>query len=355
MFNYMNLILIAMLLVSCVPVADTNKSKLKFLSKEAKEAIQAEKIAKKKADANMPGPDKDSSVVKMNSAELKVAVRKILDANCLSCHGDGKSFQSIANLAPSIEMIEKDSSLVSPLGYTKSNLYQQITNGSMKVYLKNPNDAYIIKDWIISLTAPAENVPVVLPVETPSAGETQAPLITKFSPDGTNFEMGTTSVKLDIITDESSICRYSLSDANLDYNQMTKFSATGDKSHSHTLSKLKAGKYSYSIKCMDVAKNVSLSKEIGFSIQDVVVVGMVTQQELRASVKKIIDSSCLVCHGAGKKYQVIADLSLSIENMEKNIKLVIPKDLAKSKLYQAVTIGGMKVYLDMATDADVIK
>ena len=79
-------------------------------------------------------------------------MRKILDANCLSCHGDGKRFQALANLAPSIEMIEKDTSLISPLGYSKSNLYQQITDGSMKVYLSNPKDAYIIKDWIISLS-----------------------------------------------------------------------------------------------------------------------------------------------------------------------------------------------------------
>ena len=341
-----------MSLASCVPLTDKNKSKLDFIAKDKKEKNEAKKVAsvakKAASTANMPEADNDSSIVKMNSAELKVAVRKILDTNCLSCHGDGKNYQALANLAPSIEMIEKDTSLISPLGYSQSNLYQQITNGSMKVYLNNPKDAFIIKDWIISLSSA-----VVSPTVTPVVEVINAPLITKFSPDGANFEMGTTSVKLDIITDKVATCGHSSSD--VDYNQMTRFSSTGDKSHSHTISKLKAGKYTYFVKCMDAAKKVSLSKEISFSIMDAVVVEAPSQENLRASVKKILDSSCLVCHGVGKKYQVIADLSMSIENMEKNTKLVMPKDLVKSKLYQAVTTGGMKVYLDMATDADVIK
>ena len=135
---------------------------------------------------------------------------------------------------------------------------------------------------------------------------------------------------------------------------MTKFTTTGDKAHSHSVANLKPGNYSYFVKCMDAAKNVSLSKEIKFMIKPAVVVKL-TRAELKVAVKKIFDTNCMVCHGAGKGFQAEANLAPSIDLIEKDFKLVSPGDITKSILYTKVTVGSMKVYLPDAKDADIIK
>ena len=186
MFKILNLLFIAMSLASCIPVTESNKSKLKFVAKDKKEAVEAKAAATEKAAvaSNETNIDTKPSVSKINSAELKVAVKKILDANCLSCHGAGKGFQNIANLEPSIEAIEKDPILVSPGDLTKSFIYTQVTIGKMKVYLPNPKDVEIMKAWI--LTVPkvvAVPVPVVIkpmPDTTP-VPDAQDPELKKYS------------------------------------------------------------------------------------------------------------------------------------------------------------------------------
>ena len=358
MFKKMNLLFIAMSLASCVPVTETNKSKLKFVAKDKKDIDEAgtDDMA---AASPRPSSGNAPSVVKPVQAELKSSVKKILDANCLSCHGDGKKYQGIANLAPNISQIGEDPTLISPGDLKNSILYQQVTVGSMKVYLNNSKDADIIKDWILSLAKEAR--------------DTKAPLITGFMPNGTTYEANINSVKLSVSTDETASCGFSVSAANLDYNEMTKFSMTNNLSHSHIASNLKAGNYSYFVKCMDAAKNVSLQKEIKFMIKaaagatpvpvvppkpaPVVVppVVKVTTAELRVAVKKILDSNCMICHGAGENFQVVANLAPEIAEIENDSALISPKNLNESILYQQITNGSMKKYLKNSKDADTIK
>ena len=148
MFKKMNLFFIAMSLAACVPVKDTNKSKLDFIAKDKKEVNEAKAATSSQGSSSTS----ETSVVKLTATqELRVKVKKILDANCLSCHGSGKGFQEEANLAPSIEAIEKDFKLISPGDITKSILYTKITVGSMKVYLPESRDADVIKEWILSI------------------------------------------------------------------------------------------------------------------------------------------------------------------------------------------------------------
>ena len=141
----------------------------------------------------------------------------------------------------------------------------------MSTYLSKPADVEVIKNWILSLS--------------PATADTTAPVITNFLPNGTQYPTTVTSAKLDITTNKDASCSFSLSAGNLDYSKMTKFNTTGAKVHSHMINNLKPGSYSYFVKCMDVAKNVSLHKEINFIIKSLISAPMPTKDQLRASVQ----------------------------------------------------------------------
>lgn len=438
MFKKVHLLFVVITLASCVPISETSKSKLEFKEKAAT------KNNSNPGDNGNSKPSSEKPAVTLTPNELKVSVRKILDTNCLSCHGVGQPFQSIANLSPDISDIEKNSKLVIPQDLSRSILYQQVTVGSMKNFLANPKDADVIKAWILSLSLPkvvdtkaplitsflpngstyessvtsvkldvvtdeasscsfsinpanldynkmtkftttgakahtytasklkagsynyfvkcidtAKNISLVkeikFSIKTVSAPpDTKAPLITSFLPNGSAIAAGITSVKLDVVTDEASICSFSTTSANVDFNQMSKFTVTGDKAHSHTASNLKVGNHSYFVKCQDNAKNVSISKEIKFTTKEVVIVKLTTA-ELKVAVRKILDTNCLVCHGAGKSFQAIANLAPGIAVIEQDTSLVSPKNLNGSFIYQQVTVGKMKTYLKDPKDADIIK
>ena len=129
----------------------------------------------------------------------------------------------------------------------------------MQVYLDKASDADVIKDWILAIGVQEETVPVVV--------DTKAPLIKSFSPNGVTYEDAVTSIKLDVVTDEAASCAFTTNAVVVDYNLMTKFSMTGDRGHSHTASNLKAGDFSYIVRCIDAANNMSTDQELRFSIK----------------------------------------------------------------------------------------
>ena len=146
MYKKIYFLFVVLSLASCVPISDTKKSKLKFKPKAKTESIKEDETNNTETTSQGQLP----SIIKLTQLEYQSAVKKILDANCLSCHGDGKSFQEFANLAPSISEIEKDIKLVIPRDLNKSVLYQKVAFGSMKAYLGDSKDADIFKDWIQS-------------------------------------------------------------------------------------------------------------------------------------------------------------------------------------------------------------
>ena len=227
---------------------------------------------------------------------------------------------------------------------THSHPLSKLSAGSFSYYIKCIDTAKNVSlEKIIKFSIKAVVV-----------ADTKAPLISSFLPNGTIYESDINAVTLSAVTDEASSCAFSANVANVDHSKMTKFTVTGDKTHSHPLSKLIAGSFSYYIKCIDAAKNVSLEKIIKFSIKAPVVVKLTTA-ELKVAVRKILDTNCLLCHGDKKAFQDIANLAPSIQVIEKNALLVKPGDLKSSFIYQQVTVGKMKVYLKDSKDADIIK
>lgn len=176
-----------------------------------------------------------------------------------------------------------------------------------------------------------------------------APNILSFSPNGTKFMAGTNAVSLSVTTNENSECRYSNS-AITPYSGMLKMASTGTMNHQQSLTSLSGGSYLYTVRCADAAGNISNSQSLSFDIES----ATLSKDQLRASVRQVLDNNCIACHGQGAQYQSVVDLAVDVKVLEKNTKLVTVQDPDNSYLYKKVTTGSMAKYLTDLSDRQVI-
>ena len=87
--------------------------------------------------------------------------------------------------------------------------------------------------------------------------DTEAPTFSNATPDNQTFPAITTSVTLSVDTNKNATCRYS-THQNAYFGEMTIFDTTNAMTHSTFVSGLTSGtSYTYFVKCVDVAGNVS--------------------------------------------------------------------------------------------------
>ena len=93
-----------------------------------------------------------------------------------------------------------------------------------------------------------------------------APVRSNGSPSGT-LSVGTTSVDLELNTDETATCKYDTSSGTAYASMSNTFTSTNSTSHSETVSSLTAGSYTYYVRCIDAATNANTSDySISFTI-----------------------------------------------------------------------------------------
>lgn len=105
--------------------------------------------------------------------------------------------------------------------------------------------------------------------------DTTPPVISTGLPSGEQV-LGTTSVSLQVTTDEDATCKYGTV-ADTDYDSIAgTFSSTGGTSHSQSISSLSNGSsYTYYIRCSDESDNATTSDyTVSFSVDSLVIVAL---------------------------------------------------------------------------------
>jgi hypothetical protein len=97
-----------------------------------------------------------------------------------------------------------------------------------------------------------------------AASDTTPPVLTLTAPTQTVLPAGTTSVKVDVTTNENATCRLSTTD--IAFASMQMFTQTGGLAHSYTLPTATGQNYNYLVRCGDAAGNVSTALNVSFSI-----------------------------------------------------------------------------------------
>lgn len=97
-----------------------------------------------------------------------------------------------------------------------------------------------------------------------ATSDTVAPVVTLTAPLSTAFPANTTSVKVDLTTNENATCRISATD--VPFASMQLFTQTGGLAHSYSLTTANGQNYNYLLRCSDAAGNVSASRTLSFSV-----------------------------------------------------------------------------------------
>lgn len=152
---------------------------------------------------------------------------EIYSQNCKSCHGD-------------ILVTDKANS-------SASEIKNAIQNISMMQYLDFLTDAHINK--------------------IQEALSFQAPEISSPAPFG-ELNSSTSSVSLEVRTNEASLCKYDVSDKSFNQMEYSFVASSNQLFHSKMISVGAGNSYSYYARCRDIFDNESISTLISFSIAD---------------------------------------------------------------------------------------
>jgi mono/diheme cytochrome c family protein len=260
---------------------------------------------------------------------VKEAFNRVIQNHCLSCHGNFADEAELNNLIVNGKPLE-------------SRLYLSLlgANGVKKM----PPAKNLMQSEIEDVRKYIESLMVVNPVN-----DTTAPNILSFSPNGNQFQMGVPAITLQVQTNEESTCRFSMA-ANTDFVNMMNFQSTGMLAHAHNIVGPNIGNYAFYVKCADKANNISAESQLSFSVMEVAQ----TKDQLRASVRQILNNNCISCHGDGGQYQSVVDLAVDVKVLELNPKYIKVKDPENSYLYQKVSSGSMAIYLPSTTDLQTL-
>ena len=100
-----------------------------------------------------------------------------------------------------------------------------------------------------------------------SQTDTVAPVITLTSPTQTVFPAGTSTVKVELTTNENATCRISPTD--VPFASMQTFTQTGALAHSLNLTTANGQNYNYLLRCSDAAGNISAPVNVSFGVANI--------------------------------------------------------------------------------------
>ncbi len=107
-------------------------------------------------------------------------------------------------------------------------------------------------------------------VTAASPSDTVAPVITLTSPATTTYPANTSTVKVDLTTNENATCRIAPTD--VPFASMQLLTQTGGLAHNLNLTTANGQSYNYVLRCSDTAGNISAPTNISFSVANPTVV-----------------------------------------------------------------------------------